>query len=52
MLIIYDDILVYGEGKIYEEVSKDYDAKLYKLMERCRERNVKLNKDKMKFRLE
>ena len=52
VLTIHDDILVYGEGETYEEASKDHDAKLHKLMERCRERNVKLNKDKMKLRLE
>ena len=52
VLTIHDDILLYGEGETYEEASKDHDAKLHKLMERCRDRNVKLNKEKMKLRLD
>ena len=36
----------------YEEASKDHDAKLHKLMERCRDRSVKLNKEQMKLRLD
>ena len=51
VLTIHDDILLYGEGDTYEEASRDHDAKLHKLMMRCREQNVKLNKDKMKLRL-
>ena len=52
VLTIHDDILLYGEGDTYEEASRDHDAKLYKLMMRCREQNVKLNKDKMMLRLD
>ena len=52
VLTIHDDILLYGEGDTYEEASRDHDAKLHKLMMRCREQNVKLNKDKMKLRLD
>ena len=52
VLTIYDVILLYGEGDTYEEASRDHDAKLHKLMMRCREENAKLNKDKMKLRLD
>ena len=52
VLTIHDDILLYGEGNTYKEASRDHDAKLHKLMMRCREQNVKLNKDKMKLRLD
>ena len=51
VLTIDDDILLYGEGDTYEEASRDHEAKLHKLIMRCREQNVKLNKDKMKLRL-
>ena len=43
---------MYGEGETYEEASRDHDAKLHKLLMRCREQNVKLNKDKIKLRLD
>lgn len=46
-----DDILIYGEGKTEEEAIKDHDRKFRLLMERCRERNLKLNKDKLKLKL-
>lgn len=48
---IIDDILIYGEGKTEEEAIKDHDRKFGLLMERCRERNLKLNKDKLKLKL-
>lgn len=50
VLTTHDDILLYGEGNTYEEAHRDHDEKLKKLMLRCQERNVKLNKDKMKLR--
>ena len=52
VLTIHYDILLYGEGDTYEEASRDHDAKLHKLMMRCREQKVKLNKDKMKLCLD
>ncbi|CAG2198015.1 unnamed protein product [Mytilus edulis] len=48
---IIDDILIYGEGKTKEEAIKDHDRKFRLLMERCRERNLKLNKDKLKLKM-
>ena len=52
VLTIHDDILLYEEGDTYEEASTDHDAKLNKVMMCCREQKVKLNKDKMKLRLD
>ena len=50
VLSIHDDILLFGEGETYEEAHRDHDEKLEKLMKQCQERNVKLNKEKMKLR--
>lgn len=50
--VIYDDILVYGCGNIDEEVVRDYNSKLIVLMDRCKERNIKFNFDKLKLGLE
>ena len=43
--------MVYGEGKTGEEAIQDHDRKFRLLMERCRERNLKLNKDNLKLKL-
>ena len=43
--------MVYGEGKTGEEAIQDHDRKFRLLMKRCRERNLKLNKDKLKLEL-
>ena len=43
--------MVYGEGKTGEEAIQDHGRKFRLLMERCRERNLKLNKDKLKLKL-
>ncbi|VDH93893.1 Hypothetical predicted protein [Mytilus galloprovincialis] len=48
---IVDDILIYGEGDTEEEAIDDHDRKFRALMERCRERNFKLNKEKLKLKL-
>ena len=48
---IADDILIYGCGDTQEEADKDHDKNLIDLLERCRERNLKLNPEKLKFRL-
>ena len=42
--------MIYGEGKT-EEAIQDHDRKFRLLMKRCRERNLKLNKDKLKLEL-
>lgn len=48
---IADDMLVYGEGATIEEATKDHDRRLASLLQRCRERSIKLNKEKLKLRL-
>ena len=47
---IADDILVYGEGDALGEAEKDHDANLRALMTRCREKQLKLNKQKLNFK--
>ena len=49
---IHDDILVFGEGSTEDEALVDHDRNLRSLMPRCREKNVKLNKAKVKLRCE
>jgi len=47
---IADDILVYGCGKTVNEANADHDTKLTGLLNRCRERGIRLNKDKFKYK--
>ena len=49
--VIADDILVYGVGESETEARADHDRKLLELMERIREKGVKINKEKMKLHL-
>ncbi|XP_054278887.1 uncharacterized protein K02A2.6-like [Macrosteles quadrilineatus] len=48
--VIADDILIYGCGDTGEEASRDHDRKLRMLLLRAREKNLKLNRKKMKLR--
>ncbi|KAI2665745.1 Retrovirus-related Pol polyprotein from transposon opus [Labeo rohita] len=48
--IIADDILVCGEGDNDEAAEKDHDTKLRQLLDHCRDRNIKLNFNKLKLR--
>ena len=43
---IVDDILVIG----YNENGADHDSAVYKMLQRCKEVNLKLNKEKCHFR--
>ena len=49
---IFDDILVFGAERTREEAVLDHDKKLTTLLDRCRLRGIKLNKEKLKFRLD
>ena len=49
--VIADDILVYGEGDDMETATSDHDKNLRIVLERARERNLTLNKDKVRLRL-
>jgi len=40
---VADDILITSRGTSKEEAVKNNDANLLKLLDRCRERNLKLN---------
>ena len=44
---ITDDILITGRGESIDEAVKDHDANLLKLLDRHRERNLKLNQEKL-----
>lgn len=48
---VADDILISGEGDTVQEAVKDHDKKLLTLLERCREKGVKLNKEKFKLKM-
>ena len=49
---IVDDILIWGEGETDEEAAHDHDRNLQALLERCRQENIKLNAEKLQFRVE
>ena len=48
---IADDILVLGCGANDDEAVRDHDEKLIALLQRCREKGVKLNRGKPQLRL-
>ena len=50
MLDIADDILVYGVGNNEHETTADHNRNLEALLQRCRERNIALNRDKLKLK--
>ena len=47
---IADDILITGRGSSMNEAVNDHDANLLKLLDRCRERNLKLNRGKLQLK--
>ena len=47
---IADDILVFGTGSTQEEAEKSHDERLTAVLERCRQKGVRLNKYKMQFK--
>lgn len=49
---IHDVILIYGCGTDDHEAQEDHDKNLLGLMDRCRQKGLKLNKDKLKLRLQ
>ena len=46
---IADDILIVGNGTTKHEARQDNDKNLTTLLNRCRQQNIKFNKDKCKF---
>ena len=47
---IADDILVYGNGESLEETRVNHEDNLRAVLERCRQQNIKINKEKLKLR--
>ena len=47
---IADDLLITSQGDTKEEADKDHDANLVRLLQRCRERNIRLSKAKFDFK--
>ena len=47
MYKIADDILIPGRGSIMKEAVEDHDATILKLLDPCRERNLRLNRGKL-----
>ena len=52
VVVVADDILVYGKGINRQIANKDHDNNLRALLERCVEKNIRLNKEKSIFRAE
>ena len=50
VLLIHYDILIFGEGSTEKQDLKYQDKNFLALLQRCREQNVKLNKEKTKLR--
>lgn len=50
--VIADDFLVYGCGETQELSNQDHDANLLKFLDRARKVNLKLNRDKLKLKLD
>ena len=47
---IADDILIWGDGENIEEATASHDKRLLALLERCHQKNIKLNKEKFRLR--
>ena len=47
---IHDDVIIFGTGDSEEEVLASHDKACRALLDRCRERGLKLNKKKIKFK--
>uniref|UniRef100_A0A672HNR1 Gypsy retrotransposon integrase-like protein 1 n=1 Tax=Salarias fasciatus TaxID=181472 RepID=A0A672HNR1_SALFA len=50
LYIIADDILITGQGETQEEAERDHDEKLQQFLDRCRQKNIKLNAEKFRLR--
>jgi len=47
---VADDIVITGRGASKEEAVRNHDTNLVKLLERCRMRNLKLNREKLQLK--
>ena len=48
--VIAGEVIAVGKGANYEEALKDHDQNMIKLLERFRERNIKLKKTKFQLK--
>lgn len=49
--VVADDFVVVGRGETTNKARKDHDMNLEALLQRCAEKRVKLNPDKIKLRM-
>ena len=49
--VVADDILIFGKGDNMKEAQSQHDEALLWVLQRVREYNIKLNKDKLQFHL-
>lgn len=50
LYIIADDVLITGQGETQDMAQRDHDEKLRLFLNRCRQKNIKLNAEKFKLR--
>ncbi|KAF0036506.1 hypothetical protein F2P81_011818 [Scophthalmus maximus] len=50
LYIIADDVLITGQGETQEAAKRYHDEKLRVFLNRCKQKNIKLNADKFKLR--
>ena len=48
--VMADDFIAVGYGDTFEEGVQDHDKNLLLPLQRCKERNVRLNREKLKLR--
>ena len=51
VISVHDDILIYGKGDTKEDAIANHDKNVRALMQRCKERNVTLSKDKIQLKM-
>ena len=49
VVVVADDILIFGKGQTQEEARSDHDKVLLNVFQRVRQSNMKLNKQKMRL---
>ena len=50
VVAVHDDIIVWGKGSTDQEASEDHDNNLGQLLQRCREVNLKLNRETVELK--
>ena len=50
VIAVHDDIILWGSGATDQEASEDHDHKLRALLQRCRDVNLKLNRNKVELK--